>query len=691
MRPNLNGSRSTILDRITSYSPLLLPLGLLLLILAKVLNHPSASWVGYLPPRPTVSVWVQWWQWRDVATLLAAVAAPFPLALSICLARLRRHPQDLSDTLLTLLGCIVGLQGLLFLGLSAFGALSRTAFLVAQLAVFLIGVVAWVRHHASGHAGRIMRVYAILIGVCLAMGALSVRFGQTNDFDLANYHFYNAHAFVHDRTHLDFAVGDICTYHNPLADLPLYWLIQHTRLIWVGFILGMVHAVPLVLLFALAVRVLGLLDWDGIPRVALALLWSLAGGYGPVSVAELGTGFNDNALTAFVLVSFLLLIQAYQMRREGNSARLPLIFAGLVLGLGIGLKLTLAPFGVAAGLALALVGGSWRQRLEFVGWFGTAALLGLTCSYGPWALHLVRMYGNPIFPYFNGFFGSPYWPTMDASPVALPGWKWSEIITFPFRVLQRQNQAMEVPCRDARLALMVLVLAVAGLTKLVTWFRRRPGEENRPVPVTALLVVFSVTGYLVWLALFRVLRYAHPVQMLAPLLIGVLLVSILRHQRRFVLIAACAVCITMAAWMKVGDYCRWTWSERLYDLQIPPLTDTSNALVLMAWQYNDDPNVVAPLGFVVPYLPSDMRFVKIDGRLMDRRLRMHAEAREVVKLHTGPTYLLAHRAAVNALRGRLAEFGLELRDEAGQSLRASHLDIVFWRAERRSLARAEVE
>src|SRR2546425_5096832 len=62
-----------------------------------------------------------------------------------------------------------------------------------------------------------------LAAAMLAAGAISTfLLRQDVNWDLRNYHFYNAWAFVHGRLGWDLAPAQGGTFHNPLPDPPFY-------------------------------------------------------------------------------------------------------------------------------------------------------------------------------------------------------------------------------------------------------------------------------------------------------------------------------------------------------------------------------------------------------------------------------------------------------------------------------------
>src|SRR5258706_8592967 len=63
------------------------------------------------------------------------------------------------------------------------------------------------------------------LAACIAVaGAASIGARQDANWDLKNYHYYNAYAFLNGRIAWDVAPAQLQSYHNPLLDLPFYWM-----------------------------------------------------------------------------------------------------------------------------------------------------------------------------------------------------------------------------------------------------------------------------------------------------------------------------------------------------------------------------------------------------------------------------------------------------------------------------------
>ena len=68
-------------------------------------------------------------------------------------------------------------------------------------------------------------IWGVLLVVCLLGGGLiSVTIGTDNDWDLRNYHLYNAYAQLHGRLFYDLAPAQLQSFLNPLLDIPFYGL-----------------------------------------------------------------------------------------------------------------------------------------------------------------------------------------------------------------------------------------------------------------------------------------------------------------------------------------------------------------------------------------------------------------------------------------------------------------------------------
>src|ERR1700680_117782 len=95
---------------------------------------------------------------------------------------------------------------------------------------------------ARGRSSRPLLQAVALVCAVLGAGVLSVFvLRQDANWDLRNYHFYNAWAFAHDRLGWDLAPAQLQTFLNPLLDLPFYWMVAAD---WPPRLISFVMALP---------------------------------------------------------------------------------------------------------------------------------------------------------------------------------------------------------------------------------------------------------------------------------------------------------------------------------------------------------------------------------------------------------------------------------------------------------------
>lgn len=77
------------------------------------------------------------------------------------------------------------------------------------------------------------------------------------------------------------------------------------------------------------------------------------------------------------------------------------------MGLGVGLKLTVAVYALALCLGLLALPGRAVLRLRAAWLFGVGVLLGMAITGGHWYWKMWTLFGNPLFPQFNKLFHGP--------------------------------------------------------------------------------------------------------------------------------------------------------------------------------------------------------------------------------------------------------------------------------------------
>lgn len=474
--------------------------------------------------------------------------------------------------------------------------------------------------------------------LCLAISSTtSYLLGQDTSWDLQNYHFYNPWAFVHGRLMWDLAPAQLQSFFNPVPDLPFYLMVQANL---PAPVIAMLLALPAGISAWLLGKVLLLLFADApSPQrflyVGLAWVVGLSASH---SVAMLGTTSNDWLGVPLILAALWMVLR---WMHASEATRNPVLAAGLLTGLAAGLKLTNAPF--AVGLAVALLfrrpvrGREMGQVLAF----GLAVLAGFAVPTVYWASVMWRQFDNPLFPFFNHLFHSPWWLENSIAVRAFGPHSLVEWLTFPFRYLITEGMYLsEADFADWRFPF----LYVLGIALLLRWIWRRL-RRSTPAPVFfqvatnaamwKFVAFFWLVSFLIWTVQHSIERYI----ILLELLSGGALVMCVRllAPARFRPLAALVLSVVVLVPTVYPAFGRATFSAKWFNVQIPEVEP--HALVLL--------HADAPMSFVLPYFPPTARFVGVQSNLMDRRLedqlkptKLYQLMHQVVSDHQGPIYAL---------------------------------------------------
>jgi hypothetical protein len=418
-------------------------------------------------------------------------------------------------------------------------------------------------------------------------GALSLFLGQDSNYDQLNYHVYLGWAFLNDRIDVDVAPVGVASYLNPVIQSIHYVGLTSLPPRLFGFALGAVHGLNAYLVYRLARLVL-----SGVgSRVLLAAVAGLVAASGPCAVSLLATTFGDNLLSIPVLAAFLLLARAAE--EPGVDPTRRLVLAGLLGGIATGLKLTL---GIdAVGLLAAAAAVAFRRRSARVCVvFAAAGAAGGLIAGGYWGWQMWRRFGNPVFPFLNNVFRSPYFVPEGLRDARWAARDWMAALKAPVEMaLGPTDGLQEVAFRDVR---YLVLLVVAGVALAVTLGSR---HSHRPAsPAAAVLGVAWLTAYLVWIAVFHYYRYFAAGEFLAPVAILALLRVV--GDRRLAL-AWLAIAIVVVATTRTGSWGRIRWQVEPLRVEVPL---GKPAAVLM-----DSTGV----SFVAPFFPPGSRFFGTRG------------------------------------------------------------------------------
>jgi hypothetical protein len=438
-------------------------------------------------------------------------------------------------------------------------------------------------------------------------GLVSLKMGIDISWDLRNYHFYDPWAWLHNRWGQDYAPAQLQSYYSPFLDLPFFALAQTSvPASVICFVMGMWFGAGAYFFARITRIVIRDVRITHENRALLAILGvALTGAAG---VSQIGSTMNEWATTTLVLAALFILIRSNATATGLTTAAAAM--SGFILGAAVGLKLTAGVFAAAAFMALLSWCWTQRARIDRAIVFAVAGLAGFVVCYGYWGFVLWRQFRNPFFPYFNGFFKSPYSEPrafLDRRFFPDSFFHW---IVLPFRIARHNTLLTEASMRDPRLALLGLsALSLLGVTAARAWTRGRVQElfrERMPASVL-LLSVFAVVSYIAWFAMFSIYRYVIPLELIASLLLILAVRSCLPQARyREPLIAV--FCLLIVAATAPPDWGRARLhAGRYVDVGVP-VVPVHSLVVMVGGE---------PMGYVVPFIGRGSRVVRPQSNFTD--------------------------------------------------------------------------
>ena len=488
-----------------------------------------------------------------------------------------------------------------------------------------------------------------------AFGLIALALPMDANWDLRNYHYYNAYAFLAGREGYDLLVAQLPSFFNPLVDLPFFLAAQAWPARLLGFALGTVQGLNILPLYGISHAVLRIAPVERRRLVAAAS--ALLGMTGAGALSELGTTFQDNIVSLGPLAALWLIMRDYAALRQAplRAIWLRLVLAGLLSGVAVGLKQPIVT--LVAGLCLAfLFAPAWpARRLALALLFGAGVTLGAGAASGHWMLHLWRAYGNPIFPFYNEIFGSPWALAKDYRDVFyIPG-SWLVRLFFPFAYLANPRLTAEADFRDLRILACFVLIPLAGATVLLRQPRHVPEAGSlSAMPETRYLLTAFAIGYALWVLLFCIYRYLVVYEMLAPLAI-MLSIGLLPLRPRTRALAAAAALALVAVTVEPADWGRIPWTAKWVMATPPVLADPDRTIVLITGH--------EPLSYLIPFFPPSVRFLRIHSGFTgpyEPTMRFNVEMHRIVEAHRGPLYALFNPNETGFANTHLAAYGLAI-------------------------------
>lgn len=494
-------------------------------------------------------------------------------------------------------------------------------------------------------------VYPLSLLVCLVFGGIALWQGMDANWDLRNYHWYNGWAFVNSLVGRDLLIGQLASFYNPILDVPYALAAEHLPARFIGFVLGMIHGLNFLVLFVIAWRLFNLSNPRH--RFTLSFTTALTGVLGAGGWSEIGTVFYDNVLSLGVLISVLLVLVKWDQLAKGRWISVVIwgMTAGLPVGLTFGLKQPMVIYCIGLCGAFLFVKFPWMRRIWVAFWFGIGVLAGFAISGGYWAWHLWQVYGNPLFPYFNHLFKSPWALPIPYRDEGFTHGSLNEKLLLIYRFSFDTKLVGEIDFRDFRILALAILLPLA----IAAWVWIKPTKALTRLAPTSFLLSASILVCVIWVPLFSIYRYLVPLEMLAPLLIAAS-IGLLPFGENVLRYMAFGLLVVLVATTKPSNWIRVPWEGQAIKIDgIGDITKPEQTLVLLSGR--------EPLSFLIPAFPKTMRFYRIDGTFTltnDSTNGFRKIFREAISNNPGAVISLhivteEHNAVI-----KLAQFGLAL-------------------------------
>ena len=508
----------------------------------------------------------------------------------------------------------------------------------------------------SARADRLVS-RSVLAAAIVALGAVAVLLGSDGSGDLRNYHYYGGWALLNKPVGFDIAPAQLQTYIHPLLDSIYYrvlrWLNAYPRLITFFWAIPQALAVW-------AVYHVAHLSFAFMPsgRRTVAILAALIGGSGAAALSVAGTSMSEAIPDLALLGAVWLVLRADQAGRLGEILWRRYAGAGLLAGAAAALKLTTTPYLIAFGPAIVAMKlleprlPRWGGLLAFAA--GVAASLAVIG--GPWWLAVYRVFGNPLYPFYNAVFHSPYFPPVNIFDSRFLPQTALEWLTYPVEwAFKPSRRSSEPLVRDPRILFEMIAAAALLASSIVARLRGGTAAVAR-IGGLAWCAAFAIVAYALWLKTFSILRYAAALEMLSGVLVlGALALPLARLASRLVwprlavglgIAAALIASLVLPTWERRRPYL-----DRVVSTDMPKLPADSTVLLV----------ATSEGAFLAPFEPVSVRFIGRNNNLVapHRTIGLERLISQAIDGATGPLWSISDPGQLTQAAGELlAMFGL---------------------------------
>jgi hypothetical protein len=247
------------------------------------------------------------------------------------------------------------------------------------------------------------------VAVCLLAGlafvSIPLSLGEIGiSWDALNHHIYLGWTADHPRFDLDFVAAGYQSFQFPYLYWPVYQLATSG---WsgasAGAVLAILHliAVPPVWMLA-RICMPGRTTFDASMRMLSVVLAFITG----VVLSLFDSTSNDLMAAAPLLWAVALAMEPLNKTRSAwLTSRRAVVLSGFCAGVAVACKLSNGPLAIVLPALWLMWGATTQRRLLHVLLGSFATLAAFVAAYGYWGMLLWNHFGNPIYPFFDGWFG----------------------------------------------------------------------------------------------------------------------------------------------------------------------------------------------------------------------------------------------------------------------------------------------
>jgi hypothetical protein len=448
-----------------------------------------------------------------------------------------------------------------------------------------------------------------LISVMILTGLISIYLGQDSNWDFQKYHYSNGFSVINLNIDHDFLRSGAVSYLNPLADAIQYLMVTYLPSRLTGFLIGAIQGINFFLL-ALITNILIKNSTSRISRYVLVASIALSGLFSANVIGEVGTTFLDLTLANCVLLSLLIIGFSLKQNLSHNKKYVSVLLAGLCLGIGMGLKLTMITY-FGGGLVSCIFLRNREERFKITFLFLLGGLLGFFLINGYWMILLWRHFQNPIFPYYNQFFKSPYSLETNLVDYRFFPKGMMQNFFYPFYFSWKKLTSEKIFC-DFRLAFVYLLLIIYVFKIPFKKEIYSQDYDSSQKEFTQFLLIFFVISYILWQYQFSIQRYAMTLDILAPLMIYVLLLntcktSVIVNSLLFLILAVLIISMKPMYWG------RQPWTQSYFNVNLPKTLNLKKQSVVLIKEGGN------PAGYLRPSFPVNWHFLSINNMLFTKK------------------------------------------------------------------------